>query len=53
VEDNGKGFDYAKTKDAGIGLESIKKRIEHFNGKLTVDSTPNKGTTILVDVPLT
>jgi len=52
VEDNGIGFKHDTTKTAGIGLENIKKRIKHLNGELTIDSTPNKGTTILVDVPL-
>jgi LytS/YehU family sensor histidine kinase len=30
VEDNGKGFDYATIKNAGIGLENIKKRVKHL-----------------------
>ena len=53
VEDNGKGFNYTNTKTTGIGLQTIQKRIEHLNGKLNVDSTLGKGTTILIDVPLT
>ncbi|QHI36195.1 Signal transduction histidine-protein kinase/phosphatase DegS [Kordia antarctica] len=53
VEDNGKGFEHSKIKEVGIGLETIKKRIAHLNGKLSIDSTLGKGTTILVDVPLT
>ncbi|MBC8756633.1 sensor histidine kinase [Kordia sp. YSTF-M3] len=52
VEDNGKGFDPSNNKSSGIGLETIKKRVEHLNGKLSIDSTLGKGTTILVDVPL-
>ncbi len=53
VEDNGKGFDINAIKNTGIGLETIKKRIKHLNGKLDIDSTLGKGTTILVDIPLT
>jgi len=53
VEDNGKGFDFSNHKSSGIGLETIKKRIEHLNGTLTIDSSLGKGTTILVDIPLT
>jgi signal transduction histidine kinase len=53
VEDNGKGFDAVAIKNTGIGLQNIKKRIKHLNGKLDIDSTLGKGTTILVDIPLT
>ncbi|WP_046757375.1 sensor histidine kinase [Kordia jejudonensis] len=52
VEDNGKGFDYTNSKDVGIGLENIKKRIKHLNGSLSIDSTLGKGATFLIDVPL-
>ncbi len=52
VEDNGKGFDFKNLKETGIGLENIKKRVTHLNGKLTIDSTLGKGTTILIDIPL-
>lgn len=52
VEDNGKGFDINNLEETGIGLENIKKRIDHLDGKLTIDSTLGKGTTILIDIPL-
>lgn len=53
VEDNGIGFN-ARTivKKDGMGLTSIEKRIEHIEGTLEVDTTPGKGTTILIDIPL-
>jgi signal transduction histidine kinase len=54
VEDNGKGFnkDDALVKHKGIGLKNLISRIEGFDGEITIDSTLGKGTTILVDLPL-
>ncbi|WP_231426768.1 sensor histidine kinase [Pedobacter sp. Leaf250] len=53
VEENGVGFNYEATKlnKAGMGLNSISKRIEMINGKLVLNSTPNKGTAILIEIP--
>ncbi|NRA93838.1 MAG: sensor histidine kinase [Psychroserpens sp.] len=54
VEDNGKGFNpsqITKTKK-GMGISSIDKRVEHLNGKLTIESEQNQGTTIIIDIPL-
>lgn len=53
VEDNGKGFNTrAINKNEGMGLANIEKRIEHLEGSLEVDSTPKKGTSILIDIPI-
>ena len=53
IEDNGIGFDVRKEiHNDGIGLSSIEKRIEHLEGTLEIDSTPEKGTNILIDIPL-
>lgn len=52
VEDNGKGFNVNELSQKGIGLNNIKKRMEHLEGTLTIDSTIGRGTTIVVDVPL-
>lgn len=54
VEDNGIGFSpsqITKTKK-GMGISSIDKRVEHLNGNMTIESEPNKGTTIIIDIPL-
>lgn len=55
VEDNGKGFDSENKEDrsSGIGLQNLMTRIEEFEGEISIDSTPGKGTIILVDLPLT
>lgn len=52
VEDNGNGFE-VNTADfkAGMGLHSIKTRIEHLKGELIIDSTKDKGTTIIINIP--
>lgn len=53
VEDNGKGFDPREIHSKeGLGLSNIEKRIEHFEGTLEVDSTINKGTSILIEIPI-
>jgi signal transduction histidine kinase len=54
VEDNGKGFDMTSIKRTqhGMGLGTIEKRIEHLEGSFTVDSLLDKGTSILIDIPV-
>lgn len=54
VEDNGKGFNSSQvTKtNRGMGISSIDKRVEHLNGKMTIESEKDKGTTIIIDIPL-
>jgi len=49
VEDNGKGF---KTNKNGMGLATIEKRIENLGGTLEIDSYPNKGSSIIINLPL-
>jgi len=54
VEDNGKGFNpkqITKT-NTGMGISSIDKRVEHLDGTLTIESEKNKGTTVIIDLPL-
>lgn len=53
IEDNGKGFKYDKTGlKEGIGLSSIKTRITHLKGTFNIDSTLEKGTSIIIDIPI-
>ncbi|MDQ0968422.1 signal transduction histidine kinase [Flavobacterium sp. W4I14] len=53
VIENGVGFnlDEIKAKKAGMGLNSIYKRIEMINGKLILNSAPGEGTSISIEVP--
>ena len=52
VEDNGKGFNPKKACASGRGLALLKQKIRLLNGTFEVDSTLNKGTTIIIELPL-
>lgn len=53
VHDRGSGFDLQKVlKKHGIGLISMRERVRLVNGKISIQSKPNGGTTIDVEVPL-
>jgi two-component system, NarL family, sensor kinase len=53
VEDNGKGFDTTLVNQAeGIGLKNMVSRVQFLNGTIDFDSTPGKGTTVIIDIPL-
>ncbi len=53
IEDNGKGFNTNKIdSNKGMGLGSIKKRVEHINGTLQIDSVLKRGTSIIINIPL-
>lgn len=48
VEDNGKGFsDQAISK--GMGLRSVKERVQFLKGKLSIDSEATLGTTVMME----
>ncbi|MEO0470019.1 MAG: tetratricopeptide repeat protein [Bacteroidota bacterium] len=54
VEDNGQGMNQAeKKKHEGIGLKSIRARVDYLQGEIILDSTPGQGTTINIQIPLT
>lgn len=50
IDDNGKGFNVDKTE--GLGLNQMKIRTESLGGKIEINSHPGKGTTILLQVPI-
>ncbi len=57
IADNGSGFNVAekrKSTDAssGVGLKSLYNRAKLIGADLTIDSSPNKGTTLLIELPL-
>ena len=53
IEDNGKGFDPKTIVDKdGMGLKTIEKRVEHLEGTFEIDSTPNQGTNIIINIPI-
>jgi len=52
VRDAGCGFDMEKTKRGnGLGLASMKERVQLLNGHLCIESKPMSGTRIRVRVP--
>lgn len=54
IEDDGKGFDIKKVNlNNGMGLNSIKTRVEHLNGTFEIDSSIGKGTSVIINLPIT
>jgi signal transduction histidine kinase len=53
MEDDGRGFDTTNIDSFnGIGLKNIISRVEYLNGSVDFDSQPGKGTTVIIDIPL-
>ena len=51
VADDGRGFDIESAR-AGIGLSTMRERVEGLGGKIEVKSSPGEGTKVKVKVPL-
>ena len=55
IEDDGRGFDPEfkgkDTNNAGIGLISMKERVIAFDGTFTINSSPDFGTEIIIEIP--
>jgi len=53
VEDDGIGFNPGRTgtDNKGIGLETIKARVDDFGGNLTIRSSGNEGTELIIEIP--
>ncbi len=57
VQDDGVGFDMdarliRRDPYQGLGLMGIRERVSLLGGSLSVESAPNKGTCLLVSIPL-
>jgi len=57
ITDNGVGFDVATKRGSansysGVGLKSIFNRAKLIGADLSIDSSPSKGTTIWIELPL-
>ncbi|MEO6317022.1 MAG: sensor histidine kinase [Chitinophagaceae bacterium] len=51
VEDDGKDFDTGILKNSrGIGWSNIQHRVEFLKGKLDIHSTPDSGTSVLIEI---
>ncbi len=51
VSDNGKGFEFDLVGAQGHGLGNMALRAKDVGARLKVQSQPNKGTTILIEIP--
>ncbi|NER80763.1 MAG: tetratricopeptide repeat protein [Leptolyngbya sp. SIO1D8] len=53
IEDDGIGFNVAQVrKKGGMGLRNLESRIKYLNGELQIISRENKGTELIIDIPL-
>lgn len=53
VKDNGKGISTSDIEKVGsIGLFSIQERVRNLNGVFNIEGTPNKGTAIIIKIPI-
>ena len=58
VQDNGRGFAATGTSDQdglfseGYGLPAMRERVEHLGGRVSVETAPGEGTTLVVEIPL-
>lgn len=50
IKDNGIGFNKSKST-RGIGLLSMSERLEPFEGKLAIETKPNQGTKLVIEIP--
>ena len=54
LEDDGIGFNLPETRSgSGLGLVTMEDRINKLGGKLTIQTSPGKGTTVTFAVPRT
>ena len=47
VTDNGQGFDVTTTERKGIGLLSMRERMQALGGDVDIESQPGKGTRVV------
>ncbi|MFH5885567.1 7TM diverse intracellular signaling domain-containing protein [Halalkalibaculum sp. DA3122] len=52
IEDDGVGLPAGYHADQGIGLRNLHYRVEQLNGTVEISSAPNRGTHILVVLPI-
>jgi two-component system sensor histidine kinase UhpB len=52
IEDDGHGFGPAEEAQGGIGLAGMRERLALLDGRLTIESSPGTGTSLVAEVPL-
>ena len=51
IQDDGLGFDPAEAdRSGGLGLRSIRERVQQIGGSFTLETAPGKGTTLRIEV---
>jgi len=53
ISDNGVGFDKTKQKASGIGFINIFNRVDAYNGKVEIITSPGNGCTLIINFPIT
>ncbi|NND33463.1 MAG: sensor histidine kinase [Saprospiraceae bacterium] len=51
IEDDGIGFE-PEAAESGLGFQNIERRIEKIGGNYSIDSSPGRGTTVMINVPV-
>jgi two-component system, NarL family, sensor histidine kinase DegS len=52
IKDDGKGFDQSEKREGTFGLLGMKERVNMLKGELIIDSKVNKGTMIMLAIPI-
>jgi signal transduction histidine kinase len=56
IQDNGLGFDRSLVAPApdgdNFGLVAMRQRVEQWGGTLTIESVPQEGTTLAIEIPI-
>jgi signal transduction histidine kinase len=52
VEDDGSGFELASVRTGALGFTGMRERLALIGGRLTVESSPRAGTTLVAEVPV-
>lgn len=51
IEDNGRGFDTKEAEEKrSMGMTTVKSRVDYLNGRLSIDSRKDIGTTVMIDL---
>lgn len=52
ISDNGKGFDAEHIQSKSLGLRSLKSMVNLVDGMIKINSSPGKGTTLKITLPI-
>jgi signal transduction histidine kinase len=50
IEDDGQGFDAEAVREGALGFTGMRERVELVGGRLTVETSPRAGTTLVAEV---